>query len=218
MTRKLRGIDLFAGKRGWSAAFNDRGHYALAIDNDPQHNPDWLADIGGRDLLPALVADGPWDFVLASPPCETFSIASVSHHFTKVGDTFWPKSAAATQSLALVEATLNIIRELDPDFYVIENPRGMLRKMPQMQHLDRRTVTYCQYGDTRMKPTDLWGNWDALDDFTLEPMCKNGDPCHERAPRGARTGTQGIKNRADRALVPYRLSLDICMALEAQTT
>ena len=64
-----------------------------------------------------------------------------------------------------------------------------------------------------MKPTDLWGHFPA--GLTFNPMCKNGDPCHERAPRGAKTGTQGISGAAERAVVPYLLSLAVCEAMEA---
>ncbi len=53
-----------------------------------------------------------------------------------------------------------------------------------------------------MKPTDIWTNHP---DPKFKPPCKNGDTCHVRAPRGARTGTQGIKGSKDRAVIPYQL-------------
>lgn len=53
---------------------------------------------------------------------------------------------------------LEMIKELQPKYWFIENPRGGLRKMRFMQGLPRYTVTYCQYGDTRMKPTDIFTN------------------------------------------------------------
>ena len=86
----------------------------------------------------------------------------------------------------------------------------MLRKLPAIAGLSQRTVTYCQYGDTRMKPTDLWGdvtNWVAR-----EP-CKNGDLCHEAAPRGSRTGTQGLKAAKFRSMIPYELGQEIRNAI-----
>jgi hypothetical protein len=46
------------------------------------------------------------------------------------------------------------------------------------------------------------------------PPCRNGNPDHEAAPRGAKTGTQGRSGAADRALAPYQLSLDLCVAAE----
>ena len=58
------------------------------------------------------------------------------------------------------------------------------------RYLPRYTVTYCQYGDNRMKPTDIWTNHPCP---KFKPPCKNGDPCHVSAPRGSQTGTQGLK-------------------------
>ena len=105
---------------------------------------------------------------------------------------------------------LQLIKELNPTFYFIENPRGGMRKMTWMQGLPRYTVTYCQYGDKRMKPTDIWTNHP---DPQFKPMCKNGDPCHEKAPRGSKTGTQGLKGSKERSVIPEALCqhiVDIC--------
>lgn len=73
--------------------------------------------------------------------------------------------------------------------------------MDWMQFAPRYTVTYCQYGDNRMKPTDIFTNHP---DPQFKPPCKNGDPCHERAPRGAKTGTQGL-SKIDRSRIPDEL-------------
>lgn len=43
---------------------------------------------------------------------------------------------------------------------------------------------------------------------------KDGQPCHERAQRGAKTGTQGIKDPSQRAVVAHGLSLETCLASE----
>ena len=40
-------------------------------------------------------------------------------------------------------------------------------------------------------------------------MCKNGMPCHESAPRGSQTGTQGLKGNYLRSIVPYELCKEI---------
>lgn len=85
---------------------------------------------------------------------------------------------------------ISLIKELNSTYYFIENPRGGMRKMSWMQELPRYTVTYCQYGDERMKPADIWTNHSNP---KFKPMCKNGDSCHVSAPRGAKTGTQGLK-------------------------
>ena len=72
------------------------------------------------------------------------------------------------------------------------------------------TVTYCKYGERRMKPTDIFTNHPSPD---FLPPCKNGDSCHDRAPRGSRAGTQGIAGAKDRARIPVMLCehiVDVC--------
>ena len=71
-----------------------------------------------------------------------------------------------------------------------------------MKNLPRYTITYCQYGDTRMKPTDIWTNHPNPN---FKPMCHNGDSCHESAPRGSKTGTQGLKGAKERSVIPEEL-------------
>ena len=105
-----------------------------------------------------------------------------------------------------MKATLTLIEELNPKGWVLENPRGMLRKQEFMAKYPRTTVTYCQYGDTRMKPTDIWTNSDK---WIPRPMCSNGSPCHISAPRGSRTGTQGLANAYERSKIPEDLCMEI---------
>ena len=88
----------------------------------------------------------------------------------------------------------------------------MLRKFPIMIDLPiRNTVTYCQYGDDRMKPTDIWTNNEL---WTPRPMCKNGMTCHIAAPRGSKTGTQGLKGAEQRSIVPNELCLEVLSQIE----
>ena len=96
---------------------------------------------------------------------------------------------------------IRLLLALKPYAWFIENPRAMMRKMPWMQWAPRYTVIYCRYGDTRQHPTDIFTN---VPNPGFRPPCKNGDPCHEAAPRGARTGTQGLK-KVDRARIPDAL-------------
>lgn len=56
--------------------------------------------------------------------------------------------------------------------------------------------------ERRMKPTDIFTNHP---DPGFKPMCKNGSPCHARAPRGAKTGTQGLKGSKERSVIPAEL-------------
>ena len=152
------------------------------------------------------------DVIWASPDCTTFSIAAISHHRRKNPETgnLDPVSDYAKFCDEVDQHVLDLIRALKPRFWFIENPRGGMRKMVWMKGIPRYTVTYCQYGDKRMKPTDIWTNHPAP---RFRPPCKNGASCHERAPRGSRTGTQGLKGSKERSIIPAALCehiVDIC--------
>lgn len=125
-----------------------------------------------------------------------------------------PKSETGRIGQALLEWTLAVIDHHKPAVFVIENPRALMRKMPQLQHLERRTVTYCQYGMPYMKPTDLWGGFPRT--LKLLPPCNNGDPCHESAPRGAKTGVQGVPGDVA-AKIPNALAAIVAVHAIAQT-
>jgi len=201
----MKVLDLFSGLEGWSQPFRDHGHETFTLDMDPRFNADLQADI-----LSVSAFDFPWrpDIILASPPCEGFSVMVIGKNWYHDGS---PKTDKARLSLRLVAKTRKLIDEMNPRFFVIENPRAKLRVLPIMDGLERRTVTYCQYGERRMKPTDLWGGFPPS--FLSLSACKNGDPCHVRAVRGSRTGTQGM-NRFDSAKIPYQLSDAVRVAAE----
>lgn len=148
------------------------------------------------------------DVLWASPPCTYFSIASLGKHWNVDGT---PKSTEADLGIRFVKKTFEIINFLKPKYYFIENPLGKLRKLNFMKSYNRITVTYCQYGDSRMKPTDIWtnSNWQG------RPMCNYGESCHESAPRGSRQGTQGLDTSFERSRVPFDLCNEILDFIES---
>ena len=104
------------------------------------------------------------------------------------------------------------LQELNPNLvFFIENPRAGMRTMKCLEGIPRYTVTYCKYGDSRMKPTDVWCNHP---DPQFKPACKNCDSCHEKAPRGSRTGTQGLNGAIERARIPDAFCDHICAICE----
>lgn len=234
-------LDLFSGAEGWTEAFRERGHDVVTLDLDPKFGADHQIDFLTIGSLEELEREDKFDLILASPPCESFSTGSFRHHWKALavcsrcetvmlrlpGEAwshdsthiplpkkpylFAPKTERGKIGQALLLHTLELIEAYQPDFWIVENPRAMMRNIVPNKY-ERRTVTWCQYGDTVMKPTDLWGGFPSS--LTLEPACKNGDPCHEAAPRGAKTGTQGKKDAAARGKIPYELSRAVCIAAE----
>ncbi len=201
-------FDFFSGTGSSTKAF-DNGYdqvYTFELDTHFQATENVnILDLTADYLIETY---GKPDFVWASPPCTSFSVASIGKHWN-LDKT--PKTEAAGNSIKLVEHTLKLLKELNPRYgWLMENPRGMLRTLPIVKDLNRYTVTYCQYGDTRMKPTDLFG---YVPNWTPKTACKNGESCHEAAPRGARTGTQGLKGAKKRAEVPYKLGDEIRQAI-----
>lgn len=206
-------FDFFAGTGSSTKAFADAGHTVVTFELDPSFDVTETVDILDLEAEDLIAKYGRPDFIWASPPCTAFSVASIGHHWEKTEAGPKPKTLAAEFNQSLVWKTKELIFRLKPTHgYLIENPRGMLRKLKPVADLDRQTVTYCQYGDTRQKPTDLWGH---ATNWTPREACKPGASCHEAAPRGSRTGTQGISGAKDRSRVPYELGLEILTAIES---
>lgn len=210
----LRVLELFAGTRCISRAFEKRGHRAFSVEwNKDFENIDLYDDV--NNLTPEKVIElcgGVPDIIWASPDCTTYSVAAIGHHRrkNKMTKSLDPISDYAKFCDKTNVHVIELIKDINPKLFFIENPRGGLRKMSFMQDIPRYTVTYCQYGDNRMKPTDIWTNYPNP---RFKDPCKNGDPCHIPAPRGARTGTQGIKGAKYRSQIPDKLCnhiVDIC--------
>ena len=207
----MKVLELFAGTRSIGKAFEKQGHEVYSIEwNKDFDNIDWYEDIGKITAQDIIDRFGHPNVIWASPDCATFSIAAISHHRRKNPETgnLDPISDYAKFCDKVDQHVLQLIEELQPKYWFIENPRGGLRKMTWMQELPRYTLTYCKYetdkpiSERRMKPTDIWTNHPNPN---FIPPCKNGDPCHAPAPRGSKTGTQGIKGSVDRSRIPDKL-------------
>lgn len=200
----MKVLDLFSGLEGWSLPFRNAGHDVWTVDNDPYYKPSEIADIL---TLQDSYAQG-FDVILASPPCTCFSTMTFSHHW-KPGRV--PRTPEAQVAMDLVRKTVKMIQVAQPKFWVIENPRAMLRKLDLIPGR-RETVWYCRYGESRAKPTDLWGGFPSL--WSPRPPCKNGGTDHTPAPRGSRTGTQGGVHARVSAKIPFLLADELRLAME----
>ena len=205
----MKVLELFAGTRSVGKAFEAAGHEVFSVDWDKSFpNIDWNADIGTITADDIIERFGKPDVIWASPDCTTFSIAAISHHRTRGEDgLLYPKSDYAKKCDEIDAHVMNLIEQLQPKYWFVENPMCGMRKSFFMQPYNkyRHTVTYCQYeldkpvAERRKKPTDIWTNHPNPQ---FRPTCKNGDSCHAAAPRGAKTGTQGLKGSKARSVIP----------------
>lgn len=230
----MKVLELFAGTRSIGKAFEKRGHEVFSVEWDKDfENIDLYEDIGQITAKDILDKFGHPDVIWASPDCATYSIARIWTFRRQNPETgeLEPVHEYAKFCDAVNQHVLELINELNPQYWFIENPRGGMRKMSWMQDLPRYTITYCQYQtdkpvmERRMKPTDIWTNHPNPN---FKPPCKNGDPCHAPAPRGSNVrkaqrkgikvsgigGTAaGIRNAKERSVIPQQLCeyiVDIC--------
>ncbi len=194
----MKMLELFCGSKNVTKAFQARGFECTTMDLDPRFNADLQLDVL---TLPDDYFSG-FDAIWASPPCSAFSVAVIGRNWYHDHS---PKTDSARTGLAVLEKTIALIQHANPTIFWIENPRGKMRRMPIMQNFKRDTVTYCQYGDFRQKPTDIWHNTQ----WHPRPMCGRGDSCHVSAPRGSRTGTQGMASAYDKGIIPEDLANEI---------
>ena len=212
-----RVLELFAGSRSFSKVASSLNMQTYCTDSKPYDSIDQVCDIFDFNLNKCIDSLGGYPTVVwASPPCTYFSVASIGHHWHQDHTPKTENAKLGVQIILKTVAIIDLILSKNPKaFYVVENPRGKLRKLNLINPYSLKTVTYCQYGDNRMKPTDIWTNLNWLP----KPICKNGDKCHESAPRGSKTGTQGLKNNHERSKVPRELCKEILeTVLYAQET
>jgi len=209
MKNKIKVLELFAGSRSIGKAAESLGMEVFSSDINDFNKINYVVDIFNFDINKVPFKP---DIIWASPPCTYFSVASIGKHWNK---DHTPKSENAILGIKIILKTLEIINLLKPEFWFIENPRGKLRKLNIMKGLPIQTIWYCTYGDKRAKPTDIWSNniynLSNPNGWIPRPICFNGNKnCHhEAAPRGSKTGTQGLKGNYNRSKIPNELCLEI---------
>lgn len=168
----------------------DRGWRVVRVDIDPRFRPDLCADV--RDISPtgllAMLGGDSHDLVWASPPCQEFA------RLTK--PPLWRNGPPPPPDLSLVEATVRLVRDLKPRFWVIENVRGAVGPLRPLLGPPRQ----------RCGSWYLWGDFPF---FLCPPLRKGcGKSVHPDT---------GKRHRAPhlRALVPYQLGWALAEAIEA---
>lgn len=199
-------VELFAGSKHISQEAERRGFDVFNLDYNPKFGCSFSGDI--CNFHPSRSADlrGRSVAVLwASIPCTVYSILNLESHWDKVSVGYRqyyyvPKSKEAIQALRILYKTISIIRELNPVYYFLENPRGALRHFPQVKLIPyRHTVSYADYGFEVYKPTDIFTN------------CPDFRPISVRSAMG-RTfvgDIQRMNNAYERSLIPPGLITEV---------
>lgn len=201
---EIKTAELFAGTKSFSKEAEKEGCEVWTTDHDPVFNCDLTGDILEEEIKKII-----WEkvkesyMVWMSPVCTTLSMASGNTHWTADRK---PKTEEAIKGKKFLDFCWEVAEYCikNNKIFFIENPRARARWFLPVKY--RKTVWYCQYGDIRAKPTDIWTNlnWNPK-------TCKNGNKeCHhEPAPRGSKTGTQGLKGSKDRSVIPPELFKEI---------
>lgn len=225
MKHRLKCVDLFSGLGGFSESMLQRGWELTRFDFDDSfsHIPNTkIANV--LDLTPDDLPSDP-DLILASPPCTHFSTAA--------GWRYWKGGFMAPEvkeSIELVKYTLDLIYKIDPEYWVLENPRGMLRRVIGLPVI---TTFWGSWGMPYLKPTDLWGKLPAIDWPSypkLEPLRESTHGKHLGAqanktdllrhyygPTETKTGKgllDLISAPALRSLVPFAFSDALAISIE----
>ncbi len=172
--KKINIVELFCGSGILTQTFKDKGHATFTVDIRKRKGicePDLRKNI---QLI--TLQDIPFEkchVLWASPPCDVWSYASNNFHWDEWG---YPKTMKCLESIKLIKKCLELIEQISPDYFFIENPRGRLRYFPPLLEFLRlnggviNSLTLSRYGFNTTKPTNIFTNaidWQPLpmDDY-----------------------------------------------------
>lgn len=129
--RKMKILEVYCGTKSFSNVAKAEGHEVFTIDFNHKFSPDMVCDMlyFNKRMLPKE-----WrkpDVIWFSPPCESFSLSGNSMYLG------FPTGSKAYIGLALAFKCVELILDLKPKFWVIENPRAGLRSVWFMKQLQR---------------------------------------------------------------------------------
>lgn len=204
-------VEFFSGSKTISnVAESEYNYKTFTVDIEEKFSPALCTDISKMQLN--QVPDRNKVFLLwASVPCTWFTILNIKDHWERITYNhrqyyYIPKTNAARKAIQLLEKTIWLIKKINPVYYVIENPRGALRHMPQINFSPfRYTVSYADFGADVYKPTDLFTNIS----FLQLPKIKTA------IGQTFLSSVQDQKNDYERSIVPPGLVREILKQIDA---
>jgi len=195
----MKVLDLFSGLGGFSEAFLLAGDEVVRVENNPllsEVPATTIQDVKDmRDRLRRFQNEGQpirkIDLVVASPPCLNFSLAYSA-----------PRSIAARRgedwnpSMEWFEVTMEIIKILNPKWWVIENVIGSISFCEKIGLIPNQIHGSCVF----------YGNYPKFSTPTMASK-KQKDSWH---------GDPLRMNK--RALIPLELSMALRKAIMSQKT
>ena len=123
----MKVLELFCGTKSISNAFQRHGHETYTVDWNAEFEPTLCADVGKLTTEDVInLCGGRPDVIWASPDCTSYSVAAISHHRRKnpITGNLDPITDYARMCDQVNKHVIDLIKELSPKWFFIENPRG----------------------------------------------------------------------------------------------
>ena len=161
----MKCLELFSGTGSVGKILKERGCEVVSLDlKDADINCNIL------DWDYKEYAKDSFDYIHASPPCDTFSNLRKSWIGRKCGVKKNNNKILTMEDiirdqleigLPILNKTLEIINYFNPKYFTIENPQnGDMKKY--ITDLSFTDVDYCMYGLPYQKRTRIWNNFDFV--------------------------------------------------------
>ena len=208
MNKKL--LELFSGTGSIGKVFQV-DHEVISLDYKKHFNPTICIDLLEWDYTVYPV--GYFNVIWASPDCVSWSIASGGKHRLK--SDMEAKTETARIGELLILKTIEIINYFKPQYWFIENPRGLLQHYPPMENIGYKHLVY--YGNysnedeiqyPQPKATHIWSNIKLWCEREKQPIM--GEDCYVMRHknwigRERRFYKQYEKNTTERSVIPFSL-------------
>ena len=172
----MRVLELFSGSGSISKICRERDWECVSLDIDGR--ADINIDIMKWDYVNAFPV-GYFDYIHASPPCETFSNLRrswIGRKLKQHGDIIITKEILdndmETIGVPLLRKTQDIIFHFEPTYWTIENPQGKMKNY--MKSIPHYIIDYCMYSDWGYKKTTIfWTNIEGFEPKRCNGHCEN---------------------------------------------